>query len=89
MMTLAFDSYRLWADSLLVIGLRTSGFLAGRADSGSEALRMVTEKAQASAELAAKLALAGPLPVETIARMAVGHYGKRVSANRRRLVKRG
>lgn len=88
MISLAADSYKLWADSLMVIGLRTTGFMLARPGSGGEAMRMVVEKAQASAELAAKLAMAGPLMPEQTARLALDHYGRRVSANRRRLAKR-
>lgn len=88
-MTLATDGYSLWADSLMVIGMRTTGFLLARPDSGGEAMRMVVEKVAAGAELAAKLALAGPLTMQGTARMTIDHYGRRVSANRRRLAKKG
>ncbi|WP_395393471.1 hypothetical protein WBP07_00590 [Novosphingobium sp. BL-8A] len=81
---LASDSYRLWADSMMVIGMRTTDIMTGRGSSHENA-RMVTEKLQANAELAVKLFWGGPMAPETAARKTVRHYGKRVRANRRRL----
>lgn len=85
-MKLATDSYLLWADSMMVIGMRTSDMMTGRGSS-HENVRMVTEKVQANAELAAKLFWGGPTTPERAARKAVRHYRKRVRANRRRLSK--
>lgn len=85
-MKLAHESYRLWADSVMVIGMRTTDMMTGRG-SNDENLRMVTEKVEANAELAAKLFWGGPTTPEKAARKAVRHYRKRVSANRRRLSK--
>ncbi len=86
-MKLATDSYLLWADSMMVIGMRTSDMMTGRGSS-HENVRMVTEKVQANAELAAKLFWGGPTTPEKAAHKAVRHYRKRVRANRRRLSKR-
>ncbi|MFC0687292.1 hypothetical protein [Novosphingobium clariflavum] len=83
---LASESYNLWADSMMVIGMRTADMMTGRGSS-RENLRMVTEKVEANAELAAKLFWGGPTTPEKAARKAVGHYRKRVRANRRRLSK--
>ncbi|WP_395328011.1 hypothetical protein WBP06_12265 [Novosphingobium sp. BL-8H] len=85
-MKLATDSYLLWADSMMVIGMRASDMMTGRGSS-HENVRMVTEKVQANAELAAKLFWGGPTTPERAARKAVRHYSKRVRANRRRLSK--
>lgn len=87
-LTLAADSYQLWADSVAVIGLRTTGLMTGAPGSGDEAVRMVTEKLQANAELAMAVALGGPTSASGLASKTVRHYGKRVRANRRRLAKR-
>lgn len=86
-MKLATDSYLLWADSMMVIGMRTSDMMTGRGSS-HENVRMVTEKVQANAELAAQLFWGGPIAPEKAAHKAVRHYRKRVRANRRRLAKR-
>ncbi|MBO9725248.1 MAG: hypothetical protein J7530_12790 [Novosphingobium sp.] len=83
-MKLAQDSYRLWADSMIVIGMRTTDMMTGRG-SNRENVLMVTEKLQANAELAIKLATGGLTSPEKTAHKAVRHYRKRVTANRRRL----
>ncbi|TCM19822.1 hypothetical protein EDF56_103466 [Novosphingobium sp. PhB165] len=85
-MKLAQESYWLWADSMMVIGMRTSDMMTGQGSS-HENMRMVTEKVEANAELAAKLFWGGPIAPEKAARKAVRHYRKRVRANRKRLSK--
>ena len=84
-LSLAHDSYWLWAESLMVMGMRTTDILLCAPGHEREAVRMVTEKLQASAELAMDQASAGVLTPEKAAHKAVKHYRKRVSANRRRL----
>ncbi|WP_334184352.1 hypothetical protein [Novosphingobium sp.] len=81
---LAHDSYWLWAESMMVMGMRTTDMMTGRG-SNRENVLMVTEKLQANAELAIKLATGGLTSPEKTAHKAVRHYRKRVTANRRRL----
>jgi hypothetical protein len=81
---LAHDSYWLWAESMMVMGMRTTDMMTGRG-SNRENVLMVTEKLQANAELAIKLATGGLTTPEKTAHKAVRHYRKRVTANRRRL----
>ncbi|WP_313436629.1 hypothetical protein [Novosphingobium sp.] len=83
-MKLAHDSYWLWAESMMVMGMRTTDMMTGRG-SNRENMLMVTEKLQANAELAMKLATGGLTSPEQTAHKAVRHYRKRVTANRRRL----
>lgn len=85
MMDLALDSYRLWADSCAVIAMRTSAILTQSPGSEREAVRMVTEKWHAGIELAGKLAAAPHDPLKT----SVDYLGPRVSANRKRLERKG
>lgn len=85
-MKLANEGYWLWAESMMVIGMRTSDMMTGRG-SNHENMRMVTEKMQANAELAAKLFWGGPTTPEKAARKAMRHYRTRVRANRKRLAK--
>ncbi|AZI35809.1 hypothetical protein NT2_10_00670 [Caenibius tardaugens NBRC 16725] len=85
---LAHDSYWLWAEASLVIGMRTMDIMTGRG-STRENVRMVSEKVQAGAELAARLASGGVTASPTRnAQIAVSHYRKRVTANRKRLSRR-
>ena len=84
-MKLANDSYWLWAESMMVIGMRTTGMLTGRRGHEREAVRMVAEKLRANAELGAQMATFGALSPEQAAQKIVTHYGKRVTANRKRL----
>lgn len=58
-LALAHDSYWLWAESLMVIGTRTTDMLLRRPGCEREAVRMVTEKIHANTLLAAQLATAG------------------------------
>lgn len=84
-MQLALDSYWLWAESCMVIGMRTAAIMTMRPGSNREAVRMVTEKLDATAELAVKLVGAG----DNALAISVAHYGKRVTANRKRLERKG
>lgn len=86
-LALAHDSYWLWAESMMVIGMRTTNMLMRAPGYEREAVRMVTEKVRANTLLAAQLATAGALAPEKIAHKAVKHYAKRVSANRKRLAR--
>lgn len=87
-MKLAADSYWLWAEAMMVIGMRTTGMLTRRPGHEREAVRMVSEKLRANAELAGQLAMLGTLEPEKAAQRVVTHYGKRVTANRKRLSRR-
>lgn len=86
-LTLAQDSYWLWAESLMVIGMRSADMLMRAPGHEREAIRMITEKVRANAEVAAKLAGAGALAPEIAMHKAVKHYRKKVTANRRRLAR--
>ncbi|KQM21348.1 hypothetical protein [Novosphingobium sp. Leaf2] len=85
-MRLANDGYALWAESMVVMGMRTADLMTGKG-SAQENLLMVSEKMQAGAELAVMLATSGLTTPEQSAHKAVRHYRKRVRANRRRLSK--
>lgn len=87
-MALASDSYWLWLESAMVIGMRTADQLTQRPGYQREAVRMVSEKVRASADIAAALAASGPITGPEAVHRVVKHYGKRVSANRRRLARR-
>jgi len=82
---LATGSWWLWAEANMVIGMRMAGMMMRAPGHEREAVRMVTEKVKANADLAVKLALAGPMTAEAAAHKAVKHYAPKVSANRRRL----
>ena len=84
---LAHDSSWLWAESMMVIGMRVTDMMTGHG-SAQETLRMVTEMVRASAELTAKLASGGVKTPQHAAQIAVGHYRRRVTANRKRLSRR-
>lgn len=83
---LAHDSYWLWADSMVVMGMRTTDMMTGRGTAQESAL-MITEKLQAAGELGMKLATAGVQAPEQSVHTAVRHYRKHVTANRKRLTK--
>lgn len=87
-LTLANDSYWLWAEAVMVMGMRTSDILLRRPGHEREAVRMFTEKVRAHSELATSLAAAGPTAPEKAMHKAVKHYAKRVTANRKRLARR-
>ena len=70
------------------IALRSAKMALGGAEAQLEAQRMVAEKAEAAWRLGLLLAGGGlGARPETIAGRTVAHYGKRVSANRRRLLR--
>ena len=86
---LATDSYWLWVDSSAVIAMRSVGMMTGAPGSQKEAVRMVTEKIAANAELAAMLFSGAQTSPEHAARKAVTYYGAKVRANRKRLARSG
>lgn len=85
---LSLDAWRLTADSAHVMGLRTLKIATGGADAQAEAALMVNEKIQAAVDLQT-LALTGALGSNApdAASATIRHYRRRVSANRRRLLK--
>ena len=86
---LAIDSWRLAVEAQTVIVLRTLKLAAGGPAASAEAQRMVTEKVRAAAEVQAKTALGLMTGSGHLApQRAVGHYRRKVRANRRRLSKR-
>ena len=87
----AFDLARLGADAWMVIGLRLSKLAAGGPAAAFEAQRMVMEKATAAleAQFAAGMALALGATHHAAGRKALAGYRRRVSANRRRLMRKG
>ena len=82
---LMFDASRLWADAGMVVALRSWRMMGGGTAAQSELERMFSEKVEAGAELAGVLAGGRVKSPESAARSALGIYGKRVRANRRRL----
>jgi hypothetical protein len=85
---LANDSYWLWADSMMVIGMRTTDLMTGRGSDRENRL-MVAEKMKAGTELATMIATGGLVAPEKTAQKAVSHYRRKVTANRKRLSRRG
>ena len=85
---IGLDAWRLGLEASTVIGLRTLKIAQGGAAGEAEAERMVREKMEAGLALQA-LALTGGLgasPASASAR-TLAHYKRKVSANRRRLIK--
>lgn len=85
--TLAMESWRLWTEASAVMWLRSLRLARGGALGEREARRMIEEKVDANMLLGLALLpslLTGASP-EALARRSMGHYGKRVRANRRRL----
>ncbi len=84
------DAGAAWSDVQWVIALRTLRIAGGGAAAMSEAQRMISEKivANAQAQLAAAMALAGGRGLEGAKRAAARPYQKAVRANRRRLTRR-
>ena len=84
------DAAAAWSDVQRVIALRTLRIAGGGAAAMSEAQRMISEKAiaNAQAQLAVAMALAGGRGIESAKRAAVKPYRKVVRANRRRLTRR-
>ena len=83
---LAMQSWWLAAESSSVIWMRCARLAQGGAAGDREAMRMVTEKWQAQAEIAMALAT-GRFGIEphSIATQTVSHYRRKVRANRKRL----
>ncbi len=85
---IGFDAWRLGLEASAVIGLRTLLIAQGGARAEAESQRMVSEKIAAASALGA-MAFSGRLgatPASASAR-TLAHYRRKVSANRRRLVK--
>ena len=82
---LMFDASRLWADSGMVVALRSWRMMLGGPVAAREFERMMSEKVEAGFELAGALASGRVRSPEAAAREALGVYGKRVRGNRRRL----
>ncbi|MGH6963683.1 MAG: hypothetical protein ACREE0_04310 [Phenylobacterium sp.] len=85
---IGFDAWRLGLEASTVIGLRTMKIAQGGAAGEAEAQRMVQEKIDAGLALQA-LALTGGLGMNpaTASARTLAHYRRKVSANRRRLMK--
>jgi hypothetical protein len=81
-LALTTDAARLAMEAQQVVGLRLLRIAAGGAAAQTEATRMYTEKAFASAEAMATVATGGS------ARKVVRRYRTRVKANARRLSRR-
>lgn len=86
-MKLAQDGYWLWAESLMVMGMRTTDMMTGKGSERENAL-MVSEKVKAATEVGMMIATGGLASPEKTAAKAVRHYRKKVSANRKRLSRR-
>lgn len=86
-MKLANDSYWLWAESMMVMGMRTSDMMTGKGSDRENQL-MVAEKVKAGAEVAAMLATSSLTSPEKAAQKAVSHYRRKVTANRKRLARK-
>ena len=83
---LMVDASRLWADAGMVVALRSWRMMAGGPGAAErEVERMVSEKVEAGFELAGALAGGRVTSPEAATRKALGVYGKRVRANRKRL----
>lgn len=86
-MKLAHDSYWLWAESMMVIGMRTTDMMTGRGSDRENRL-MVSEKVKAATDIGLKLATGGLASPEKSAQKAVSHYRRKVTANRKRLARK-
>lgn len=86
-MKLANDSYWLWAESMMVMGMRTSDMMTGKGSDRENQL-MVAEKVKAGAEVAAMLATSSLTSPEKAAQKAVSQYRRKVTANRKRLARK-
>ena len=83
---LMFDASRLWADAGLVVALRSWRIMGGGPAAYREAEHMLSEKVEAGFELAGALAGGRVTSPEAAARKAIQVYGRKVRANRNRLV---
>jgi len=79
------DASFLMADAAMVMSMRGWRLMAGGRPAAREAERMFGEKVEAGFELAGALASGRVRTPEGAARKAIGTYGRRVRANRRRL----
>jgi hypothetical protein len=87
-LTLGLDAFGLGLEAASVIALRSLTLAAGGAKAQAEAVRMVAEKAEAATALAVRAAMGGlGTKPATIASKTIGHYRRKVRANRRRLGK--
>lgn len=88
MSSLAFEWWRLWAESAQVIALRSMRMMQGGAVAQREAVRMVSEKWETAA-LVGMRAMSGESgrTAMVATQKAMRQYRTRVSANRRRLVR--
>jgi hypothetical protein len=87
--TIGFDAFTLGLEAASVMALRSLALAQGGAKAQAEAVRMVAEKAEAAAAISVRAAMGdlGATPAAISAR-TLGHYRKKVRANRRRLSKR-
>lgn len=85
-MKLAMDSWSLGLEASTVVGMRMLKLSQGGPAAAAECDRMVREKLDAAAEMQL-LAMTGGLGATSgsAAAKAVGHYRKKVRANKRRL----
>jgi hypothetical protein len=83
---LMFDASRLWADAGMVVALRSWRMIGGGPAAAREAEHMLSEKVEAGFELAGALAGGRVKSPEAAARKAIQVYGRKVRANRKRLV---
>ena len=79
------DASFLMADAAMVMSMRGWRLMAGGRPAAREAERMLGEKVEAGFELAGALASGRVRTPQGVARKAIGTYGKRIRANRRRL----
>ena len=88
--TIARDAARLALDAQSVVALRLVHFARSSEFDWREAQRMVSEKAQALAQVQVDTAfsLMSGKRAPAIAKKAIGVYGKRLRQNRRRLSRR-
>jgi hypothetical protein len=88
--TIARDAARMALDAQSVVALRLAHFARGTEFDWLEAQRMTAEKLEALAQvqLATAFSLMSGKRGPAIAKKAIGIYGKRVRANRRRLSRR-
>jgi hypothetical protein len=86
-MTVGWEAWALGLEASAVIGLRTLKLAQGGRAAEQEAQRMVTEKIEAAIEVG-QATLRGAsrgADAPLLARRALRRYGRKVSANRRRL----
>jgi hypothetical protein len=85
-MSIGIESWSLGEDAMAVIGLRLAKIATGGSSAIREAIRMVTEKVEATAHLqfALMTGALGSNP-KAIAHNALRYSSKKVQANRRRL----